>query len=117
MAYSRRLPLMVIAESGLKDEGLLQHGYDWYVQRVTPGPAALTTHEFNSVLADWKSKVLAFEKSARAPDADARAKTPSELSAKEILGALKPGQIWSILVAIGSIASGAFALGAKFSGH
>jgi hypothetical protein len=36
MAYSRRLPLMVVVQSDLKNEGLLEHGYDWYVQRLTP---------------------------------------------------------------------------------
>jgi hypothetical protein len=57
MAYSRRLPLMVLAESGLKSGGLLERGYDWYVQWIKPVPSALTTNEFNGVLADWKSKL------------------------------------------------------------
>ena len=41
MAYSRRLPLMVILESGLKSEGLLEAGYDWYVQRIKPAPFSI----------------------------------------------------------------------------
>ena len=36
MAYSRGLPLMVVVEDGLRGEGLLERGYDWYVQSVTP---------------------------------------------------------------------------------
>jgi hypothetical protein len=31
MAYSRGYPLMVIVEEGVKSEGLLENGYDWYV--------------------------------------------------------------------------------------
>ena len=57
MAYSRGHPLLVIVEQGLKSEGLLEHGYDWHVQWVEPVPSALTTLEFNGVLAGWKSKM------------------------------------------------------------
>ena len=36
MAYSRGHPLMVIVEKGLRSEGLLERGNDWYVQSVDP---------------------------------------------------------------------------------
>jgi hypothetical protein len=57
MAYSRGLPLMVVVEDGLRGEGLLERGYDWYVQSVTPEPASLHSNEFNGVLASWKLKM------------------------------------------------------------
>ena len=57
MAYSRNLPLMVVVENGLRSEGLLEHGYDWYVLWIEPVPSALATLEFNGVLADWKFKM------------------------------------------------------------
>jgi len=41
-----------------ESEGLLEKGYDWYVQWVTPDSAALNSAEFNGVLADWKHKGL-----------------------------------------------------------
>jgi hypothetical protein len=41
MAYTRGLPLMVIAEAGLRNEGLLDRGHDWYVQSVKPELASL----------------------------------------------------------------------------
>ena len=34
MSYSRRLPLLVIVQDGLKHEGLLEPGYDWYFQTI-----------------------------------------------------------------------------------
>ena len=58
MAYSRKHPLMVIAEEGLKNEGLLEHGNDWYVQSVKPTITALSTAEFNGILSNWKQKVM-----------------------------------------------------------
>jgi hypothetical protein len=60
MAYSRGLPLLVIVENGIKSEGLLEPGYDWYVQSVKPELSALTTVQFNGVLAGWKKKSKRF---------------------------------------------------------
>ena len=57
MAYARAHPLLVIVESGLRSEGLLERGNDWYVQWVKPDPSALNTLEFNGVLASWKEKI------------------------------------------------------------
>jgi len=57
MAYTKGKPLLVIVESGLRSEGLLQTGYDWHVQTVELTLSALATAEFNGVLASWKEKV------------------------------------------------------------
>ncbi len=62
MAYSRGLPLMVVVEDGLRGEGLLERGYDWYVQSVTPEAQSLHSNEFNGVLASWKQKMLSTPK-------------------------------------------------------
>jgi hypothetical protein len=111
MAYSRGHPLMVIVESGLRSEGLLERGNDWYVQWVKPDAAALSTSEFNGVLADWKRKlVYPSVKTAPAP------KAASDLTVAELLGSLKPTQLWSVLAALGALIVGAFALGGKLFG-
>ena len=57
IAYTKGRPLLVIVESGLRQNGLLERGYDWYVQTVMLEPGALATPEFNGVLADWKLKL------------------------------------------------------------
>jgi hypothetical protein len=113
MAYSRRLPLMVLVESGLKSEGLLEHGYDWYVQWIKPIPSALNTLEFNGVLADWKSKVESYKVAA----IDAVSKSPADLTIQELVGGLRPAQLWSMLAALAAMVVGAFVLGAKLVGH
>lgn len=107
MAYSRGHPLMVIVESGLKSEGLLEQGYDWYVQWVKPEIAALSTTEFNGVLASWKQKMLNPSQSR------VKTKVTSELTIAELIGGLKPAQLWSIVGALITLVVGAFALGAK----
>jgi hypothetical protein len=110
MAYTRGLPLMVIVEAGLKSEGLLARGYDWYVQSVKPEAAALHTNEFNGVLASWKQKMVETPKRASA------SKSPSDLTVAELLGGLRPVQLWSVLVAFAAVVAGAFALGGKLFG-
>lgn len=107
MAYAKHLPLLVIVEDGLKAEGLLEPGYDWYVQTLPLAEAALGSNEFNGVLADWKEKVLARE--PRGP----QALNPAELSIAELVGALKPVQLWSVAIALAGLLAGAFSLGAR----
>jgi hypothetical protein len=107
LAYSRKLPLLVIVEQGVRQDGLLEKGFDWYVISAKPDPIALATPEFNGVLAAWKLKLSA------APSKVVTQQNPGEMSILQLLGALKPGQLWSTLAAITAVVAGAFALGAK----
>ncbi|MEI9810933.1 MAG: hypothetical protein WDO16_25330 [Bacteroidota bacterium] len=45
MAYTKGHPLMLIIEKGLKSEGLLEKGNDWYVLWANPDISVLTTLE------------------------------------------------------------------------
>lgn len=110
MAYSRGHPLLVIVESGLKTEGLLERGNDWYVQWVNLDAAALSTTEFNGVLASWKLKMI------QAPQRPIQSNGPSELTVAELVGGLKATQLWSVLGALAALVGGAFALGARLFG-
>ena len=110
MAYSRGMPLLIIVEENLRSEGLLERGYDWYVQWVKPTPSALTSTEFNGVLASWKDKVRSKTQNS------AVSKSPAEMTIGDLVSGLKPAQLWSLLAAMAAIAAGAFALGAKLLG-
>ena len=110
MTYARGLPLMVVVEAGLKSEGLLERGYDWYVQWVQLEASALHSTEFSGVLTSWKQKMAQTSKKVFP------SKTASDLTVAEIIGGLKPTQLWSVLVALATLLAGAFALGGKFFG-
>jgi hypothetical protein len=110
MSYTRGLPLMIIVEAGLKSEGLLERGYDWYVQSVKLEAAALHSNEFNGVLSSWKQKM------AETPKRGSPSRAPSDLTVAELLGGLKPAQLWTVLVALAALVGGAFALGGRFFG-
>jgi hypothetical protein len=111
MAYCRGFPLLVLVEEGLRADGLLEKGLDWYVQTVKVDPSSLHTQVFNGVLADWKEKL-----GARAKRSTDATPNPGDLTVAQLLGALKPAQLWSALAALAGLIAAAFALGAKLIG-
>lgn len=115
MSYSRGLPLMVIVEKGLQGEGLLEKGYDWYVQEVDLLPSALVSPQFNGVLSNWKQKVEAFTSTKETPP-PLTSKAVESMTVGELVGALKPSQLWSVLASLAALVTGAFLLGAKLFG-
>ena len=67
------------------------------------------------MLASWREKVLARHQAPVAPAA-APAVDPTKLTMGEILGALKPTQLWTIVLGAAAIVGGAFSLGARLLG-
>jgi len=62
MGYMLGHPLLVIVEENMKNEGLLEMGYDWYVKQVTLEDNVLADPEFVGVMADWKRRVEAYQR-------------------------------------------------------
>jgi hypothetical protein len=114
MAYSKGQPLLLIIEEGLKNEGLIEKGYDWYIMRVKPDISSLATPEFNGVLASWKKKVEDYQSNKQASVLKTQTLDPSALTVGEIIKNLKPAHLWAIIVALAGIISGAFLLGQHF---
>ena len=112
MACACGIPLMVIMERGLREEGLLSRGYDWYVQRIEPTTAALATVEFNGVLSSWKEKVVKHAAPGTGKS-EAQLKSVADLTVGELVSGMKAGQLWSVLGALAALIGGAFVLGAK----
>ena len=111
MAYCCGYPLLVLVEEGLRADGLLEKDFDWYVQTVKLESASLNTQVFNGVLASWKEKLmLPGQKQVTAR------MNPADMTVGQLLGALKPTQLWSVLAAISALVAAAFALGAKLLG-
>ena len=59
IAYTKCHPLYVLVEYGCRTDGLLESGYDWYVQRIAMTPETLTTKAFVGSFMNWKKDVLA----------------------------------------------------------
>ncbi len=117
LSYSKGHPLLLIMEEGLRSEGLLEKGYDWYVLWVNPDPTSLFTPEFNGVFASWKQKVEANQKRKETSASTSANKIidPSTITVGELLKNLKPSNFWAVLVALAGLLSGAFIIGQHFA--
>ncbi len=59
MAYALGHPLLAIAESRLRNEGLLEKGYDWFVEWVELDIPSLEERNFTEAFKAWKKRVEA----------------------------------------------------------
>ena len=57
MAHMHEIPLLVIAERGLREEGLLEGRYDWKVFWTDLGASEFKTDAFQGFLETWKDAV------------------------------------------------------------
>lgn len=121
LGYARRLPLLVIVQQGVRQDGFLEKTLGRNVQTVTLDKASLNSASFNGVLASWKDKLAA------SPATPNSTPTPTPLPSKsaetaldvekltigELLGKLKPGHLRATVGGAVAALAGAFALGAK----
>ena len=116
MAYVLGQPILVIAESGLHVEGLLENHYDWYVQKVNINASTLHSRQFEGTFSDWMKRVeLYHQNKQKVPDMPFNNVDMSMLTVHQLVGSLKPGQFWGLIAAliliIPSISALAFNLG------
>ena len=57
LAYSRSMPLLVVCEQGLREDGLLEGKYDWKVFPTTFEPHELRSERFLGYVGSWKQLV------------------------------------------------------------
>ena len=58
MAYVRRLPLLVLMERGLQQEGMLEEKYDWRVKPVDVNQNIVENRDFLGMFKDWRETVI-----------------------------------------------------------
>jgi hypothetical protein len=106
LGYSRGHPLLVICENGLRSEGLLEKGYDWYVQWLDIDPREVDTREFREVFDDSKERVEKVHETrsalATTPLPAKGLSNPADATVAELLGSLKPAQLWGALATLGA---------------
>ena len=114
IAYSFNMPLLVIAENGLKVEGLIEDGYDWRVYWTNLTPEIIKTDSFHGFRLSWKTAVDQFSLSKKKNESDPF--NPDKLPIGMIIRSLTISQIWqvgsAILAFLISISSIAYKLGA-----
>jgi len=97
LAYSYNLPILVIAENGLKSEGLIEKGYDWTVYWTDLNADTVKTESFRGFVTSWKNAVEKY--SLVKPETGSKIDT-EKLTLGNILKSLTISQIWKIASAI-----------------
>ena len=102
-------PVLVMAEEDLHPEGLLEDKYDWYVQWASLDLSTLNQERFKGVFEGWKREVEQHQRSKQDhPNGTVTKLDPSGLTVGQLIGALKTGQLWAVVVAIFTAGSAMF---------
>ena len=113
MAYAYKLPLLVIAENGLKSEGLIEQGYDWCVYWTDIDPGIVTTEKYRGFLNSWKKAVEVFAQ--QESETISKQLSPDNISISILLKSMSIPQLWklfaAVIAALSAIAAAAFKLG------
>ncbi len=108
MGYTRDLPLLVIAEHGLLDDGLMEGRYDWKVYWTDFSSDQLQSESFAGYLDSWKQLVL--KRSASSPESAPANSDLSKLTVGQLVAKLTVPQLWgSIAAFLGLLAAVAYA--------
>jgi hypothetical protein len=57
MAFALGLPIIVMMESGLREEGLLEEKYDWYIERLPISGGAFADKDVRGRITAWCRRV------------------------------------------------------------
>lgn len=114
MAYAYDMPLLVIAENGLKSEGLIEDGYDWRVCWTDLDPDIVTKEKFRGFLNSWKKAVEEFsqQKDKRINEQISLEK----LTIATLCKSMNPSQLWKLLVTMIAILSAVATTSYKLGG-
>lgn len=114
MAYSFELPLLVVAEHGLKSEGLIEDGYDWRVFWTDMDPVVVKSEKFKGFLKSWKNAV---DERKNSKTLSSGALNPSKITVGELLKMMSVPQWWKLIGAVATIlalvATASYKLGAE----
>ena len=103
MAFGLDLPLLMIIESGLKQEAMLKDRLEYRALITDLNPDFFISEEFKGIFLDWKKKNECCKKS--------KAIDVTSLTIGMLLKSLTPSQVWkisasviSLLIAVGGVA-------------
>jgi hypothetical protein len=100
MAYTLGQPLLIVLERGVREEGLLEKGYDWYVKSMKTDASALLDKEFIALLSDWKDHL---KRPVATSSNTERTVDPALLTVSQLAGMLRPSHLWGVLIALGTL--------------
>ena len=113
MGYMQDIPLLIIAERGLREEGLLEGKYDWKIFRTAMNNSKFQSDAYLGVLGSWKDAVIT--RSTASASVDASAPDISNISIGKLISSLSIPQLWKLISAVAvvliAVATTAFLIG------
>jgi hypothetical protein len=118
MAYCLELPLLIVCEPNLREEGLLEK-FDWYIHRTQLSASTASETEFLGIFQDWAARVRKHRqqmsaKPSRAVKSDQI--DPARLTLGEIFQSMSIPQLAMLLTAAFAIIGFAVAAGSCWPG-
>jgi hypothetical protein len=113
IAYSFGMPLLVIAEDGLKKEGLIDMGYDWTVCWTDVKADSVKTDKIKGFIKSWKNEVDQFSKT----DTESRidSSDPENIKLGSLIKSMTLPQIWktisAVLIVLAAVATASYNIG------
>ncbi|MGD0248070.1 MAG: hypothetical protein ABSB75_03365 [Candidatus Limnocylindrales bacterium] len=105
MAYVKKMPVFVLAEEGFVHEGMLEENHDWYIQSLQLDPTELHSDRVIAQLKDWKASMAGTARTGLTPG------DPARMSIRELVGSMRPGELYAAVAAFFAIVAAAFLLG------
>ena len=96
LAFGFGIPIIVLMEPGLREEGLLEQKFDWYVDQVNNSAAGLSDKNVRNRLMAWCRKLQTAKVSANRGTIDAK------MALFELMQLLTLGSVgWLIAISFG----------------
>jgi hypothetical protein len=94
------LPLLVVAENGLKSEGIIENGYDWRVYWTDMNPDVVKSDSFKGFLQSWKKAVdeMSIAKSKKESNIDL-----SKVTIGKLLAMMSVPQLWKLVGVLATV--------------
>jgi hypothetical protein len=110
MAYSKSLPLLVIIEDDILQEGLLEHCFEWFVYKVNLNDNAHSSDRINGLLLDFKERI------ENKKNQNIKKLDYEKISFFDLLKQLKISSVVAIIVFLSGLATASFSLSKYFPG-
>jgi hypothetical protein len=101
IGYSSDLPLLVIAERGLWEQGLLESMYDWVVYWTNFEPEDFRSERFTGWVQSWKTAVFAH--AARRQATPHSSLDITKMSVGQLIQQLTIAQFWALLSTLAGV--------------
>lgn len=106
LAYSQRLPLLILVEKGLRRQGMTSERLEWNGLEVEITPEIVKGEPFKQMVEDWLKHVDKQKASRKRKQRDLE-----EITVGDFFSSMKAKHLWALLAGSGTLLASAVGLG------